>query len=327
MIKLLSQFTEDCNLRCRHCHDSCGKGRTMSDENIERVLNNLPLLTLAFEITGGEPFVRREKLFHMLEYIRHNAAVLPIADIAVQTNAFWAKDEGAVCDTLEELAGLGVDILEITSMDKYHAEQGLDTSGLEMKFGSRFYNGTMKFAEKHKAELRIKEDSCGDVETRIVKPGLLEPKAMHLVYGCIKAGKQIPDRLLLERDIIEIIHTGAKGGAVPFGRAKELPETEIRKRTRCGYAPKTKEDMTLSIAADGLVYPCCWKVTAPLGSAIERPVREIMRNARKDKVMGALLRGGPEAAARVMGMYNPKDDSFYHRTPCTICEEIFRGYR
>ncbi len=301
---ILLQLTTNCNLQCRHCCYECGpKGRTMSAHDLGAVFGNIPLTATQITVSGGEVFTEPEILRRALSYIKSKKWLFPLADIAVQTNGFWAKEESDVCDTLEELCRLGVDVLAITSIDKYHKEQGLDTSRLEMKQGSIFYNAVMRFAYKNKAEMRLEERSFGDIETTIVKPGLLG------------------------WEVFAIEHKGADGNVMPFGRAKYLPATELKKRTSCGFNPKTKEDMGITIAADGNMYPCCWKVSAPMGSAIETPVRQIVSNAKKDRVLGALMAGGPKEAAKAMGVYNPKDEFTYRRNPCVMCREIFRGAR
>jgi len=71
----------------------------------------------SLHIGGGEPFLDFDGLLGLVHEIRQSGIALSF----VETNAFWAKDEGKVKSWLDALLGAGVDALCI-SFDPFHAE-------------------------------------------------------------------------------------------------------------------------------------------------------------------------------------------------------------
>lgn len=122
------RITDKCNLQCRHCCFSCGpKGESMSAENLEKVIINVPEDTRRIIINGGEPLVEKELLMHALDYIgKKNEKRRQKIYITVMTNGFWIKDADNTYKVLRELYEKGARTLEIASDDKYHIEQGIN---------------------------------------------------------------------------------------------------------------------------------------------------------------------------------------------------------
>ncbi|MBU2637401.1 MAG: radical SAM protein [Nanoarchaeota archaeon] len=113
-------------------------------------------------------------------------------------------------------------------------------------------------------------------------------------------------------------------GIMPFGRAKDLPAEEQAKKSQCevpwGF------DNHLTVDTSGQLYPCCWKATPSMGSAKDKSIENILRNAKKNKIFHALERGGPKEAAIKLDIYREQDEQLY-RHECRMCEEIFRGMK
>ncbi|HII15903.1 MAG TPA: radical SAM protein [Nanoarchaeota archaeon] len=113
-------------------------------------------------------------------------------------------------------------------------------------------------------------------------------------------------------------------GIMPFGRAKELPDGELAKKSRCELPWGFENNLTVDI--NGQLYPCCWKVTPSMGSAKGKSIEKLVRKAMSDKIFHALERGGPMMAAIKLGAYREEAKPRY-RHECRMCEEIFRGMR
>lgn len=66
-------LTEACNLRCSHCYMSANaKGKTLSKEEIDNMIDNLPINCLRISITGGEPYMCKDKLYYILKKLNKN---------------------------------------------------------------------------------------------------------------------------------------------------------------------------------------------------------------------------------------------------------------
>jgi len=118
------RITEKCNFQCRHCCYECGpKGSTMSNEDIAKVIENMPDNTKGISISGGEPFVTKDSLMFTLDNLRKKFGNI---GISVQTNGHWLNDVDSSYEVLEELIEKGVSTLEWTGHDDFHKEQGLD---------------------------------------------------------------------------------------------------------------------------------------------------------------------------------------------------------
>ena len=123
------RITNNCNLKCEHCCYECEPGKeTMSNKNIEKVVDNLPKNIKNLQITGGEVFSVKPTLYHTLSYLQSKK--LPKTKVIVQTNGFWVTDEDSTYKILKKLCDLGVKKISFTSDDKYHIRQGIDTEKL-----------------------------------------------------------------------------------------------------------------------------------------------------------------------------------------------------
>ena len=112
-----------CNAACEFCYYHCSprKGGLMPVETCMAAWRSLKILAgdeAKIHLTGGEPFLHWD---HLVEVLREGRARnLGPVDL-VETNGFWATDDGLVADRLETLVGLGVQRLKV-SIDPFHQE-------------------------------------------------------------------------------------------------------------------------------------------------------------------------------------------------------------
>lgn len=300
MTNVLFNFTNKCNLKCRHCYASCGpEGETMDMENIVKVLEHLPKDTEILSISGGEPFVERERLRGLLRYINENKSrILPAAKIALLTNGFWIRNSEQAYNALKDIYEQDVSFFSITSDDQFHREQGIHINW----HAGDCYISLHKLMQKLSAE-KGKKNSL------------------------IRGGMSIP--ISRGKEFRAVVRSGSDM-AYTFGRGINLKKNERKTFSHCDIRTYHNNMLTydeLTVAPDGKAYPCCWRVTPSIGSAIESPLEELVGNMGKSELFSALLEEGPEGAAKVLGVYKKKDEWMYGQNPCAMCEKVFRGMR
>jgi len=116
-------LTYKCNAKCEFCYYNCSqeKNGLMSVDNAISAWQSLRVLAgdnARIHITGGEPFLYWDRLVEILqESKKENLGPLDM----VETNGFWATDEGVIKERLKILDGLRVNRLKI-STDPFHQE-------------------------------------------------------------------------------------------------------------------------------------------------------------------------------------------------------------
>lgn len=116
-------LTDWCNARCASCYLACGPGR--SDwMPLELGLSAWEGLQSAcphgcrVHLTGGEPFGR----FELLEALARGARQAGLGPLeSVETNGFWATDDGVIRERLGALDAAGMGRLAI-SADPFHQQ-------------------------------------------------------------------------------------------------------------------------------------------------------------------------------------------------------------
>ena len=112
--------TKQCNATCTHCSQSCGPYRQerLATEDIVRVMNEAAAIddgsALAFDLTGGEPFLDFEAL---VEIVSHGTALG--AEVSCVTNAFWARSDELARSKLTQLQAAGLAALS-ASVSRFH---------------------------------------------------------------------------------------------------------------------------------------------------------------------------------------------------------------
>jgi MoaA/NifB/PqqE/SkfB family radical SAM enzyme len=113
-------LTAHCNATCAHCSKSYGPRRTehLDKPAIIRLMNEAAQiedgLPLAFDLTGGEPFLDFELL---LEVVSHGSRLG--AQVSCVTNAFWARNEVVTRTKLIGLRASGLTLLSV-SVSRFH---------------------------------------------------------------------------------------------------------------------------------------------------------------------------------------------------------------
>lgn len=123
-------LTEACNLRCSHCYMSANaKGKTLTTEQIDALINNLPMNCLRISITGGEPYMCKDKLYYILNKIKQKF-IKNMPEVRVETNGmFFYYDDESIKKEVENLISLGVSTLRLSD-DEFHEQGGLDIKKL-----------------------------------------------------------------------------------------------------------------------------------------------------------------------------------------------------
>nr|HDO81234.1 radical SAM protein [Candidatus Bathyarchaeota archaeon] len=109
-----------CNVSCRHCMYACSpkwRGDWIGEEDARRVLSHLADkargryahpgvigINYGFHFTGGEPFLRFDLLFRLVEV----AGEVRLPSTFVETNCFWCRSDDVVRERLEELKEAGL---------------------------------------------------------------------------------------------------------------------------------------------------------------------------------------------------------------------------
>ena len=116
-------LTYRCNAACEFCYYHCSprKGGLLPVETCLAAWRSLRTLAGAearIHLTGGEPFLYWDHLVEILGKSKEQA--LGSVDL-LETNGFWATDDGLIADRLKMLVELGVQRLKI-SVDPFHQE-------------------------------------------------------------------------------------------------------------------------------------------------------------------------------------------------------------
>jgi len=116
-------LTYKCNASCEFCYYNCSpeKNGLVSVDMAVNAWQSLKVLagdSAKIHITGGEPFLYWDRLQQILE----QAKKLNLGKVdLIETNGFWAADEGTIKERLKILDELGMLRLKI-STDPFHQE-------------------------------------------------------------------------------------------------------------------------------------------------------------------------------------------------------------
>jgi MoaA/NifB/PqqE/SkfB family radical SAM enzyme len=114
-------LTARCNAACAHCSKSFGPNRTeeLNQDEVLRLMNEAAAIEddepLAFDLTGGEPFLN----FEMLEAVVSHGGSLGARAISCVTNAFWARTDEIAMAKLTRLKKAGLTLLAV-SVSRFH---------------------------------------------------------------------------------------------------------------------------------------------------------------------------------------------------------------
>jgi hypothetical protein len=115
-------ITAQCNAACGHCSKSYGPDRTeaLSQGEIIRLMDEAAAIDdgqpLCFDITGGEPFLKFDRL---VAIVKHGGSLG--AEISCMTNAFWARNDEIATSKLTVLKESGLTSLGV-SASRFHQQ-------------------------------------------------------------------------------------------------------------------------------------------------------------------------------------------------------------
>lgn len=212
-------YNQPCPLKCNFCchtPDVVGKSKFPSEYASKVIIDfSKQKSVMRFAFSGGDPFLYLDEIKSAMRTARAQGVTQPFH---IVTSAFWAKDQQYATDVLAELAGLGMDALDI-SYDTEHA---------------RFVSPEQIYAAVSACEVNnVRVEVFGtfwfpDERVRDLLPDL-------------------PARIVTYENLVMPI-----GAAKSMfrGRRYELPRSQ---KMSCGK-PRVYD---VAIYPDGEVYPCC----------------------------------------------------------------------
>lgn len=327
-------ITEKCNLRCAHCYHS--SYQSSGEYSLEQLEASLKLMEEAlrvwqrkgsFSLTGGEPFLRRRKLFRLMDLLDASNVV---AYYDILTNG------SLICDQ---------DIRRLKGAPKLRRIQlsleGATAEENDVIRGDRSYACTLDTIDLLKgAGLEV------SVMTTITRRNMTSIAAMIDLLAAHRV-----DAFAVERFIPEGAGSAMRELALRPGEARQVFETvhslglaERRLRTlmyRPLFALIDRDDPTvgamcsvgvnaLTVMHDGTVYPCR-RLPVPLGNILEDGLFKIwydspylwsVRESAGIDGCGAcelvsLCRGCRAMAYHVTGNVLARDPQCWKDEPCT----------
>lgn len=121
-------FTLKCNDLCGHCYNNSGpKGESIETEELLKVVPNLPARLGRLILSGGEPTVEMAKLEEITRAVRRRYR--DATPIYLQSNGDLIDEK-----RLGKLLDMGIDRIDIVSIDRYHKNQGRHVERLRALF-------------------------------------------------------------------------------------------------------------------------------------------------------------------------------------------------
>lgn len=291
-----------CSARCRFCYVSAGPDhpywadsqRVVSWwQGLERIANRRDRHA-KIHITGGDPFGRPELLFAVLREARD--AGLPPAE-KVETNAFWATDDGVVRRHLTTLKSLGVQQI-VTDADVFHQEF------VKLENVTRLVNIAREVLGEKGVRVRWWDFYHRYADTDFDVGDLSGDDLADLQADALAAGR---DRLT--------------------GRAAFLAAERLQGRPAETFRDQPCEKAILKskhvhIDPHGHVFPgvCCGLV---FGNAVNEPLEDIYewlrQNGPTGPVFTALVNQGPAALIDLANRYGFEPFKNGYITKCQLC--------
>jgi len=283
-------ITRKCPLKCRHCY-FCGSptGESMTVEQARKMVHHLPSGVESIGISGGEPFTVPKVLRATLAAIQERN--FPnLTKVTVQTLGYWATDRKKTIRTVKELTGLGVNSWYVYGDDDWHREQGLNL-------------------ENRALLLDVLQNDFG---------AYLPPRGEE-VEALFTRG-----RITLSRH--------RTGKILPIGRAAWATTTDEQQPIDTSFDCRIAKDC-LTLKPDGYIYTInyngevhyCTHQTAPaLGNIFERPLTQILKNARRRKLFQVMNSGKiVDYAEQICGVPRAEAEAgILEHGKCVYCTKI-----
>ncbi len=243
-------ITRKCPLECRHCY-FCGSrdGKSLTLPQVERIIQHLPAGIESLGISGGEPFTNRKLLYETLKLIKKRNFP-SLTNINVQTVGFWAKSKVHAKKVIGELIDLGVNSFLIYGHDKWHWERGLQKERQEML-----------------------------VDVLINEFDAYKPKGMQ---AQVRALFRPDDRITYSLNETRLVRPVGRAAWATTPKEQSPPSTNPICRWN-DFLHLSPKGYIYTINFNGEVHYCIYQIAKPLGNIIERPLIDILKNARRNK--------------------------------------------
>jgi hypothetical protein len=273
---------------CAHCLNGSGPhGVSMTFEEVERVVGNLPEALREVELSGGEalhPDVLPLTL-HALRLCseRFGSGVL----LSVQTNGDFLRSARKARELLAALRKSGLRRLVIASMDLYHG---------------RARNADERFEERKRHYARIADNLRG---ANVLFVGSED-------YGRIPSNSNLVTVHFFGADVQNRFDGFIVDDLAPNVRAVRAGLVASRDAgvRYCAFHAGARgflgssDDDQIAING-GPVTPCCWFTEYPLGDARSEPIPEMLHAYVTDPLALAQHLGQPDRVAEIAAFVSP----------------------
>ena len=286
-------ITRKCPFKCRHCY-FCGspEGESMTEEQVERAVNNLPAAVETIGISGGEPFTNPKLLKKTLKSIQSRNFTY-LTQLTVQTLGFWAKDRKKTIKRVEELLDLGVNSFYVYGNDTWHIEQGLNPENPELLI-----------------DVLIKD--FGAIQpSKIMSLNHIFDRGT-ITYGTRKTNQNLP--------------IGRPKWATANDEWQYIEKNPI---CRCrDFLHLNPNGYIYTINFNGEVHFCIYQTAPSLGNIFEQTLTQILKNARRRKVFQVMNRGDiSELAEHISGEKRQvAEKSISEHGRCIYCVDLLAEY-
>lgn len=125
MYKFNIILTEMCNANCSHCYMNLNGNKnkkTMSFEDVDKIIDKMPNSTISVTLTGGEIFLVRELLFYTIKKIKGKNINIKIE---LESNGIYFYKNKNPKNLFIELKEMGVDSIRFSD-DLFHEDGGVN---------------------------------------------------------------------------------------------------------------------------------------------------------------------------------------------------------
>ncbi|MFX9844128.1 radical SAM protein [Acinetobacter baumannii] len=277
-----------CNARCEHCAVSSGPTEkpVMSNEDIFKVIDATFYNTKHpyIGLSGGEAFFFFDRLKLIVEYASKKGA-----QISINTNAFWGKNENKAMRYVKEIKESGANKL-VVSTDDFHTPYVNEECVINVIRACFYYH----------LEVDIQYVVSKDT-TRL--------------YDFLKRNS---DKLLNVNTREIPVH--------PVGRAeKSIKENSYigNKKIPKGLCPSS----ILSVSADGRLIPCCNTAghLKQLGlGTVDDDIVQIYEKFNREPLFYTIRKYGPSSLYAKAQEYGLEDPKYGYVDQCHLCYEMFK---
>ncbi|MAF11533.1 hypothetical protein CMK11_13875 [Candidatus Poribacteria bacterium] len=274
---------------CAHCLNGSGpNGVSMTIEETERVVANLPYLLREIEISGGEalhPDVMPLTL-HTLRLCadRYGRDLL----LSLQTNGDFLRDPRQCDETLSLLRDAGLRRIVVASMDMYHAKGATPQDRFEER--KRHYARVQENLRRSRVVFVTGDDAAWLPDDPTVLTAHFFGADIDNRFGGFIIDGLVPNARALRAGLVDESDNG-----VPY-----CP----RHAGARGFLGGGADDQVA--INGGPVYPCCWFTELPLGDAREMSVPHMLLAYATDPLAIAQHLGVPERAWEIAQVVSPE---------------------